>query len=65
MEHTVTIDFDEPSDTFFDEPSETYYDEPTDTLETEAPAEIETFLAVARAAREERIRAFWRRLGRV
>jgi len=64
MEHTVTIDFDEPSDTYFDDPSE-YYDEPTDTFETQEPAEIESFLAVARAAREERIRAFWRRLGRV
>ena len=65
MEHTVTIDFDEPSDTFFDEPSDTYYDEPDDTFETGEPAEIESFLAVARAAHEERIRAFWRRLGRV
>jgi hypothetical protein len=64
-ENLSTIDFEEPSDTFFDEPSDTYYDESSDTFETEQPAELESFLTVARAAHEERIRAFWRRLGQV
>jgi hypothetical protein len=33
-----------------------------DTLEAAQPAELESFLATARAAHEERIREFWLKL---
>lgn len=41
-----------------------FNDQP-DTFETAQPSKLESFLAVARAAHEERIRAFWRRFGPV
>jgi hypothetical protein len=37
----------------------------TDTLEAAQRSELESFLAVARAAHEERVHAFWRRFGLV
>ena len=61
------IDFNDVSDTFETDTFETDMLETdrfeTDMLETEPPAELESFLALARAAHEERIHAFWRRFG--
>jgi hypothetical protein len=39
------------------------FDNLPDTFETAQPSKLESFLAVARAAHEERIRAFWLRFG--